>query len=97
MHARVGDRFVIALGWNTKLVGIDNWEMQYQKGLIVVSSDQDYTKAPRPPTMRGANATMIWLMEATKRGRYTLEATALGKQPFAPPRYEDFTMTVVVS
>ncbi len=97
VHVKVGDQFIIALGWNTKLVGLDNWEMQYQDGLTLVSWDEDYTKAPHPPTMQGANATAIWTMKATKRGRYTLEATALGKEHFAPPRYEDYTMTVIVS
>ncbi len=71
--------------------------MQYQDGLTVASWDQDYTKAPHPPTMQGANATEIWTVKATKKGTRTLEVTALGKEHFAPPRYEDFTMTVIVT
>jgi len=92
VHVRVGDRFTVALGENSKLV--DNWNMQTQTGLSVVSVGWDPTKAPRPPTMHGADATRTWLLQATQAGRHTLEAMCFGKGQYGGV-LADFTMTVV--
>jgi predicted secreted protein len=77
LHVKVGDRFSIALGEKDELV--DNWEMQTGKGLAVVSVDLDLTTAPPPPTTGGADATRIWVLQATAAGSQRLEASCFGK------------------
>ena len=94
VHAKVGDRFSISLGTNPRIV--DNWLMQTPtKGLFVVSTFTDPTKAPRSSPIRGATSTITWVLQATGRGIHKLEATAFGKG-YAGGVLTSFKMTVVV-